>query len=171
VDRLRAIGIALGLTALALAGCDEGDGAPAEAPATVQARCDDACGGGWSCEELRGVRACTRACDEDEACEGGVCLAPEGRCAASSGRVGAPCSGDDHCHPGLVCLAAGDVSACSKPCGVGDGCPAEGWNVCMGLEPAEAGAVCRRRCEGDADCAGGLVCTWLVEGSYGVCFP
>jgi hypothetical protein len=82
------------------------------------------------------------------------------------------CETDDDCHPGLTCLRLEGPGFCGKTCGPTEGCPAEGDNVCVRMEPASYGTWCLRRCATADDCGDGLGCREMaVAADYGVCFP
>jgi hypothetical protein len=110
---------------------------------------------------LRGTRADGLRCSSNAQCRGGYCDGGGfNRCGtcATPGARGAPCSFDEECGEGLVCLE----NVCAPPVGLG-GCCDQTWDycaqglVCVNSRCAEPGGL-GKPCSGGFDCVEGLAC-------------
>lgn len=105
---------------------------------------DFECGEGAACLDNECHALCTDSCPAGQACEGGLCLEPEG------GLHG--CVYDEDCAcPGLACVNATCVPVCAadEDCGEREVCSS---GACQ-PDPAPT-----RECAADADCAADMAC-------------
>jgi len=141
-------------------------------------RCDEErpCGDGLVCEPLSDVGVCMRDCLSDGDCPtGGVCWSErgpvEGWCVRPGGLLGAACSFENDCQPGLFCENRASGGYCTKTCDAGVPCPAGMSAVCTRLS-GEFGIYCLQRCTDDREsCREDVECRKMTKADEYVCFP